>query len=186
MVKIMQYRSSLKAVARLTPQLADQITAALNTNQIPYRAIEKTQFNYLIRFKDSDTQLKAQDVLQATLGPDFTVALNLADRTPEWLLAIGAKPMKLGLDLRGGIHFLIEVETAGMLKDRISSDMHNMADTLTGQTNSLRRTHGFPTETLSSFNLKMLKQETPLYKLCKENFRIINLLTVVITVLLLL
>lgn len=119
-----------KGSAMMTPQLSDQITGALKDQQIAYHSIEHQQYSYLIRFKDSDSQLKAQDILQGTLGPDYTVALNLADKTPKWLLAIGAKPMKLGLDLRGGIHFLIELETDSMFKDRAASDMHNMANTL--------------------------------------------------------
>jgi preprotein translocase subunit SecD len=120
----------LKSGTQPTAQLNSQITEALKTAQIPYKSITTQAYAYLIRFSEAENQLKAQDVLQATLGPDFTVALNLADKTPQWLLDIGAKPMKLGLDLRGGIHFLIEVDTATMMKDQQSSDLHNMAGTL--------------------------------------------------------
>ena len=58
----------------------------------------------LIRFDSVETQIKAKSVIQAALGSDFIVALNLAPTTPEWLQSIGANPMKLGLDLRG-VHF---------------------------------------------------------------------------------
>ncbi len=60
--------------------------------------------------KTSEAQLKAKEALRRGLGDDYVVALNLAPTTPEWLQKIGAKPMKLGLDLRGGVHFLLEVD----------------------------------------------------------------------------
>ena len=74
-----------------------------------------------IRFKDTETQLQARDLIQAKLfGKDsrenYTVALNLEPATPRWLSALGAKPMHLGLDLRGGVYFLMRVDTAAVLK----------------------------------------------------------------------
>ena len=76
----------------------------------------------LIRFDDAAAQTKAKDVLEALYKKNFAVALNLAPRTPAWLQAIGANPMRLGLDLRGGVHFLLEVDTAKMLKDRFTRE----------------------------------------------------------------
>lgn len=64
----------------------------------------------LIRLTDRDDQLKAQSVLQRALGDGFIVALNLAPTTPDWLMSGGAQPMKLGLDLSGGVHFKLEVD----------------------------------------------------------------------------
>lgn len=125
-----QVQPQLKGSATMPAQLGDQIVNALTAQQITYRSIERQPYSYLIRFKDADSQLKAQDILQATLGTDYTVALNLADKTPKWLLDIGAKPMKLGLDLRGGIHFLLEVEIDSMLKDQLVNDTHSMGNTL--------------------------------------------------------
>lgn len=122
-----------KGGALASPQLGHQIADALTSQQIAYKAMSAQPYAYLIRFPDPDSQLKAQEALQATLGPDYTVALNLADKTPRWLLAVGAHPMKLGLDLRGGIHFLLEVDDAAMLKDHQGSDMHNMGNTLREQ-----------------------------------------------------
>ncbi len=65
----------------------------------------------LMRFSNEDSQLTAKDILSDHLGSNFIVALNLAPATPEWLRALGASPMYLGLDLRGGVHFLMEVDT---------------------------------------------------------------------------
>ena len=66
--------------------------------------------NLIIRFNDEETQLKAQPIVKESLGRNYVVALNLAPATPDWLSKFGAEPMSLGLDLRGGVHFLMEVD----------------------------------------------------------------------------
>lgn len=75
----------------------------------------------LLRLNTSEAQLKAKDVLSKGLGENYTVALNLAPTTPEWLQKIGAKPMKLGLDLRGGVHFLLEVDMDKAIAQRMET-----------------------------------------------------------------
>ncbi len=80
----------------------------------------------LIRVGSSEAQLRAADALKQALGNDYIVALNLAPTTPDWLRAIGAKPMNLGLDLRGGVHFLLEVDMATVIEetyDRYARDL---------------------------------------------------------------
>lgn len=115
----------------LSADTSEKISQGLSKQEIPYVSIkQQSPSNILIRFKDTETQLKAQDIVQATLGSTYVVALNLAPRTPKWLQAIGAKPMKLGLDLRGGIHFLLKVDVMAMLKERGSGDSHTMGDAL--------------------------------------------------------
>jgi preprotein translocase subunit SecD len=74
--------------------------------------------NIVLRFSDSESQLKAKDQLQQQLGDDYLAALNLAATTPDWLKKIGASPIKLGLDLRGGVHFLLEVDLKSALQQR--------------------------------------------------------------------
>jgi preprotein translocase subunit SecD len=69
-----------------------------------------------IRFTDTEIQIRARDMIQKALGDNYVVALNLLPATPAWLAAIDARPMYLGLDLRGGVHFLMQVETAAVLK----------------------------------------------------------------------
>ncbi|HAL67973.1 MAG TPA: protein translocase subunit SecD, partial [Pseudomonas sp.] len=64
----------------------------------------------LIRLTNQEDQLPAKDVVRKALGDDYVVALNLAQTTPQWLRNLGASPMKLGLDLSGGVHFLLEVD----------------------------------------------------------------------------
>ncbi len=75
----------------------------------------------LLRLSGSEAQLKAKDALSQGLGDNYTVALNLAPTTPEWLQKIGAKPMKLGLDLRGGVHFLLEVDMDKAIAQRMET-----------------------------------------------------------------
>jgi preprotein translocase subunit SecD len=73
----------------------------------------------LIRLLKKDDQLPAKDVVRKVLGDDYVVALNLAPTTPQWLRAVGASPMKLGLDLSGGVHFLLEVDMEKAITARV-------------------------------------------------------------------
>lgn len=75
----------------------------------------------LIRFESIQTQLRAKPIVQRALGDDYITALNLAPTTPSWLRAVGANPMKLGLDLRGGVHFLMEVDLEAAVAQRLES-----------------------------------------------------------------
>ena len=77
----------------------------------------------LLRMADNkaETQLKAQEILRRNLGEEYVVALNLAPTTPAWLQSLGAKPMKLGLDLRGGVHFLLEVDMEKAITQRMET-----------------------------------------------------------------
>lgn len=104
-----------------------KIKTALGDQKVSYRSIKQGHNGLLIRFNDNEDQLKAQGVIQAVLKNGFTVALNLAPRTPQWLRSLGANPMKLGLDLRGGIHFLYRVDVSAMLKERLMSDIHSIS-----------------------------------------------------------
>ena len=111
----------------LPANILQTIKTGLSKQNLSFLSIKKqSTHSLLIRFPDSETQLKAQDVIQASTGPNYVVALNLAPKTPKWLLALGAEPMKLGLDLRGGIHFLLKVDVEAMLKERASGDVHTM------------------------------------------------------------
>ncbi|WP_296055780.1 protein translocase subunit SecD [uncultured Amphritea sp.] len=99
--------------------LLDQVTQALQQADISLKGEELTNNGGLIRFRDSRTQLEAKEVISRTLGDKYVVALNLAPTTPEWLRSVGAGPMKLGLDLRGGVHFLLEVDMVSAVAQRL-------------------------------------------------------------------
>ena len=88
----------------------DAVTHALDEEHLSYKSIALEDGSILVRFNDTDTQISARDIISEALGKDKIVALNLAPSTPDWLEAIGASPLKLGLDLRGGVHFLMEVD----------------------------------------------------------------------------
>ena len=81
--------------------------------------IEVDQKSLLIRTDSYEEQIKLKDELRRELGPDYVVALNLAYSTPDWLQNLNASPLKLGLDLRGGIYFLLEVDTDSLIPQRL-------------------------------------------------------------------
>ena len=106
----------------------DQVRNALEKDQIASKSIALENGAILARFKDTDVQLRAREVLTNVLGDNYVIALNLAPATPAWLSAIAAEPMKLGLDLRGGVHFLMEVdmETAlGKLQEQTMDSLRS-------------------------------------------------------------
>lgn len=120
-----------KNASTIPNDIPQKISTGLRNQHVDYLSLKKEEgINLLIRFRDTEDQLKAQDIIQAIVGPDYSVALNLAPKTPRWLQFFNAQPMKLGLDLRGGIHFLLEVDVNAMLKERFSSDIHSMATEL--------------------------------------------------------
>jgi preprotein translocase subunit SecD len=88
----------------------DQVKGILDGAGIPVKHAAFEHGQILIRFTNTEQQLKARDLVAKDLGDNFVVALNLAPSTPSWLESVGAAPLKLGLDLRGGVHFLMEVD----------------------------------------------------------------------------
>jgi len=90
--------------------LVETVRAELKTANIDSKSVVLNDDQILIRLNDLDSQLIARESLEAALGDDYVVAMNLAPDTPEWLALLGGTPMKLGLDLRGGVHFLMEVD----------------------------------------------------------------------------
>ncbi|CRG49381.1 preprotein translocase subunit SecD [Yersinia wautersii] len=87
-----------------------QVRDVLEKDNIASKSIALENGAILARFRDPDVQLRAREALVEALGDKYVIALNLAPATPSWLAKLGAEPMKLGLDLRGGVHFLMEVD----------------------------------------------------------------------------
>jgi preprotein translocase subunit SecD len=104
-----------KSSTKLDPALLGQVEEIFKKENIAFDGIYLDARGVKARFKNTDTQIKAKDILQANLGSDYTVALNLLSRSPDWLRSLGAKPMYLGLDLRGGVHFLLQVDMKAAL-----------------------------------------------------------------------
>lgn len=105
--------------------LADVKKELLNANILPIKD-ELGKEQLLLRFSNTEDQLKAADIIKASLANNYVVALNLAPATPQWLRSLNAAPMYLGLDLRGGVHFLLEVDMQAAEKqavDRMGTDL---------------------------------------------------------------
>jgi len=100
----------------LQQQQADDVKAAIETAGFALKSFEFKDGKILARFNNTDDQLKVTDLLRDKMAGQAIVALNLAPATPDWLRALGANPMHLGLDLRGGVHFLLEVDMDAALK----------------------------------------------------------------------
>ena len=88
----------------------DKIKDTLSDSGVGFKSISLEDKNVLVRFNDSQTQLSSKAILKDSLTRNYVVALNLAPSIPQWLSGIGGKAMSLGLDLRGGVHFLLEVD----------------------------------------------------------------------------
>ena len=104
-----------KSHLKIDTVLLNNVEATLKRENVPFESSLLDATGLKIRFADPDTQIRAKDVLQKTLNKDYVIALNLLSRSPEWLRGIGALPMYLGLDLRGGVHFLLEVDMKAAL-----------------------------------------------------------------------
>lgn len=107
-----------------------RVEQALQEGGIDYFGAEANDRSALVRFSNDQQQVHAKRVIQKAMGNAYVVALNLAPTTPNWLRKMGAEPMKLGLDLRGGVHFLMEVDTASVLAKRQEISANEMKEKL--------------------------------------------------------
>jgi len=120
--------SSLRVSANVDTALLQRVEDALKKASIETVGIFLEEGSIKARFTDTDIQIKAKDLLESTLGKEYIVALNLLPNSPQWLTNLGALPMYLGLDLRGGVHFMLEVDMEGALEkslDRYSADIRS-------------------------------------------------------------
>ena len=125
-VQVSPAKSTLKA----DPALLKKVEATLQLADIKFNGIFLDASGVKVRFDSPEEQIKAKDKLIANLGKDYSVALNLLSQTPNWLLAIGAKPMYLGLDLRGGVHFLLQVDMKAALDKAAESSVGDFRTSL--------------------------------------------------------
>lgn len=116
--------------ATTSEQLRTKVTEVLKNSHVSYKSMQTSDERVELRFRSPDDQLLARDQLKHQLGSQYTVALNLASSTPSWLTRIGAFPMKQGLDLRGGVHFLLEVDVASVINRRFEGMLKNISQTL--------------------------------------------------------
>ncbi len=118
--------SSVKATIKVDTQLLSRVEGTLKTAGVAHNGLFADPNSIRVRLADTDTQLKAKDAIEKALNPDpanasYSVALNLLSASPAWLTGINALPMYLGLDLRGGVHFLLQVDMKGAITKRLDS-----------------------------------------------------------------
>ena len=116
-IQVTPARSGAEMSEATLKRVRDTLTSA----NIEFFGEEVTGSTALFRLTSADNQLKGKDAIQRALGDEYIVALNLAPTTPDWLLSMGAGPMTLGLDLSGGVHFLMEVDMDDYLKGRMEN-----------------------------------------------------------------
>src|SRR3954470_9249736 len=102
--------SGTRAEQKVDETIKGNVDAALKAANLQPTGEELLEGSLQIRFADTDAQLKARDAVQGKVPAGYVVALNLVPNTPKWMQSLGAKPMYLGLDLRGGVHFLLQVD----------------------------------------------------------------------------
>ncbi|MGF1546805.1 MAG: protein translocase subunit SecD [Thiotrichales bacterium] len=103
--------------ATIGPEVEERVANVLKQQGLEFKSMQREEEKLLIRFDQTETQLEAFETVKEALGSNFVTALNLARDLPGWLRGLGAQPMYLGLDLRGGVHFLLEVDmTAAVAK----------------------------------------------------------------------
>jgi len=135
--------SSAKSTIKVDTAVMSRVEELLRKAEIPYTGAQLDATGVRVRLSDSDAQLKAKDLLDRALNPDssdkpYTVALNLLPASPNWLTAIHALPMYLGLDLRGGVHFLLQIDMQAAILKR----MENLAADVRGQLREKGIRHG--------------------------------------------
>ena len=125
-VQIMPTKSSDK----LDLSILASIEGSLKEANLPFDGIVQEPNGIKIKFANPDNQLKAKDILQNALGANYVIALNLVSKSPSWLSKIGAIPMYLGLDLRGGVHFLLQVDMKAASEQAAESNLNDFRMTL--------------------------------------------------------
>ena len=137
--------SADKSSVKIEPATVQRVEGILNLGKIAYRSVKLEGKNVTVRFSDEDTQTKGSTTLREQLGDDYVVAQNLLPRSPAWLTSIGALPMYLGLDLRGGVHFLLQLDTKAAFSkamERHASDVRSVLREKKVQYSSVSRQGG--------------------------------------------
>jgi preprotein translocase subunit SecD len=120
----------IKAGEKIDTSLLQSIEKALEKSEIKNTGLILENFHIKVKFKTAEEQLQAKSLIQKSLGNKYVVALNLISNSPNWLSNIGALPMYLGLDLRGGVHFLLQVDLSTALEKTTASYLSNFRTAL--------------------------------------------------------
>ena len=122
--------SALKPTSEIDSGLLGKVERALSQAELKPEGIVQEMGSVKVRFATTESQLKAKESIQTQLGDQYVVALNLLSRSPNWLTSIGALPMYLGLDLRGGVHFLLQVDMKAALNKKLDSSVNDIRSSL--------------------------------------------------------
>ena len=122
--------SHAEAGGEVTDVARQRVLGALENAGLSPGPGESVGTSLLVRLSDTEAQLRAREIASNLLGDNYVVALNLAATTPQWLRAVGASPMNLGLDLRGGVHFLLQVDMEEVVTSRMEALAGNAKLTL--------------------------------------------------------
>ena len=154
--------STESADGTFTEHALNTAEARLKEESVEYFGAEMQENGGLIRFRNDEAQLRARDLIQLALHdlPDeYVVALNSAATTPQWLVDIGGEPMKYGLDLRGGVHFLMEVDTESAIGERIEGLEQDIKRTFREKDDRIRYT-GFTSPVTGALRIVFSDEET--------------------------
>ena len=154
--------STESADGSFTERALNAATSRLEKDSVEYFGAEMQENAGLIRFPNDESQLRARDLIQLALHdlPDeYVVALNSAPTTPQWLVDIGAEPMKYGLDLRGGVHFLMEVDTDSAVGERVEGLEQDIKRTFREKDDRIRYT-GFTSPVMGALRIAFPDEET--------------------------
>lgn len=155
-------------VNKLSQAQANDIEAAIKTTGVQLKTFEFNNGKVLARLTNTDEQMKIADLLRDKMGNDYTVALNLAPTTPPWLQSLGAQAMYLGLDLRGGVHFLLEVDMDAAVKqaeERYNDDLRLALRDAKIHYQAVSKDNGF-----IKITLKSADEKTELMALLNKDF----------------
>jgi preprotein translocase subunit SecD len=130
--------SPIKPMLRTDSALMNRVEEILKKGELAPDGVFHDHAGVKVRLRTPEEQLRAKDLLQTQLGEDYVVALNLLSNSPQWLASIGALPMYLGLDLRGGVHFLLQVD----MKTALTKKMESFANDIRGALRDKRIQHG--------------------------------------------
>ncbi|MDD5631761.1 MAG: protein translocase subunit SecD [Methylococcales bacterium] len=159
--------------AAVGQEQANRVESEIKNAGVAVKAFEFKDGRILARFNNTDDQLKVADLLRDTMGSNYTVALNLAPTTPGWLRALGANAMYLGLDLRGGVHFLLEVDMDAAVRqaeDRYTDDVRLALRNAKMRYQSVTKDSGFIKVTLKS-----AEDKPALLALLDKDFRTLDI-----------
>ena len=154
--------STESADGKFTKDALNAATSRLEEESIDYFGAELQENSGLIRFRNDESQLRARDLIQLALHDlrdDYVVALNAAPTTPQWLVDIGGEPMKYGLDLRGGVHFLMEVDTESTIAERLKGLEQEIKRTFRERNDRIRYS-GFSTPATGVLKITFSDEET--------------------------